>query len=74
MSMEERNMPAWEYKTVVREEDQLLTDEQLNKLGAYGLELVGILPITKQVTVVGRTDTHHTVHYYFKRPKAEGGK
>ncbi|HRU05197.1 MAG TPA: hypothetical protein P5137_05415 [Candidatus Brocadiia bacterium] len=66
-------MPVWEYKTISREEDQLLNDEQLNKLGAYGLELVGILPIARQETVVGRTQTRHTIHYFFKRPKAEGG-
>ena len=65
-------MPVWEYKTVMREEEQLLTDEQLNKLGAYGLELVGILPITKQRTEIGKTQTYHTVHYYFKRAKGEG--
>ena len=64
-------MPVWEYKTVVREEDQLLTDEQLNKLGAYGLELVAVLTFARAVTNVGRTDTHHTVHYFFKRPKSE---
>ena len=66
-------MPAWEYKLYSREEDELLTEEQLNKLGAHGFELVGILPIVKSVTIVGRTDTHHTVHYFFKRPKPAGG-
>jgi len=65
-------MTIWEYKTIAREEEQLLTDEQLNKLGEHGLELVGILPIVKEITVVGKTTTHHTIHYFFKRPKSSG--
>ena len=56
---------------LAREENQLLTDEQLNKLGELGLELVGILPISHEVTEVGRTWTKHTVHYFFKRPKPQ---
>jgi hypothetical protein len=66
-------MQPWEYKIVSRDEDQLLTDEQLNKLGEHGLELVGILPLARQVVVVGKATTVHTVHYFFKRPRKEGG-
>ena len=62
-------MPAWEYKTVAREEDQLLTEEQLNKFGEHSYELVGLIAISGEVTVVGKTTIKHTVHYYFKRPK-----
>ena len=67
-------MPSWEYKVYSREEDQLLTEEQLDELGVHGFELVGILPIAKTVIVVGRTETHHTVHYFFKRRKPAGGQ
>ena len=62
-------MPTWEYRTITREQDEILTDEQLNKVGEHGLELVSILLIPKQVTVVGKTTVLHTVHYFFKRPK-----
>jgi len=64
-------MQQWEYKTLAREEDQLLTDDQLNKLGEHGLELISILPIFHEVTEVGRTWKKHTVYYYFKRPKPQ---
>lgn len=62
-------MPQWEYKTLIREQDQLLTDDQLNKMGEHAMELIGVLPIAQEVTVVGRTRTVYTVHYFFKRPK-----
>ena len=62
-------MPPWEYKTIVRERDKLLTDEQLNKIGAYGFELVAVLTITEDITVVGRHETRTNVHYFFKRPR-----
>ena len=65
-------MPVWEYKTVVREEDQLLSDEQLNKIGAHGLELVAVVPIAKQEVALGKTQLRHTTHYFFKRPKKDG--
>ncbi len=62
-------MPQWEYKVVVREEEQVLTEEQLNKLGEHRLELLAVVPISKEVTIVGRTSRQNTVHYFFKRPK-----
>jgi len=62
-------MPAWEYKVISREEGQLLTDEQLNKLGEHGLELIAVVPVAREVTEVGKTKTVQTVHYFFKRPK-----
>ncbi len=63
-------MSAWEYKTVEREQEELLTEEQLNKLGASGYELISVLALTDEIIVVGRQQTHRSVHYFFKRPKA----
>lgn len=64
-------MPAWEYKTVARRADQPLTDEQLNKFGAAGLELVNVLAISEETTVIGRQVTRTTLHYFFKRPSKQ---
>ena len=63
-------MSVWEYKTIARGEDELLTDEQLNKIGALGLELVSVTPVTATEVVVGKTVTKHVLHYFFKRAKA----
>ena len=63
-------MAAWEYKTYAREYGELLTEAELNQLGAQGFELVSALTISEQVTVVGRHETHTKVHYFFKRAKA----
>ena len=62
-------MAAWEYKTYIRGNGELLTEAQLNQLGAQGFELVGLLSVAEQVTVVGRHETHTKVHYFFKRAK-----
>ncbi len=63
-------MAIWEYITAVRAHDQLLTDEQLSKFGARGYELVSVLALTDEVTVVGHLEKHTNVHYFFKRPKS----
>ena len=48
--------PRWEYKTVVREVTSgLMSETELNGLGAEHWELVGIIPVGAQV------------HFYFKR-------
>ena len=64
-------MPAWEYKTIERRSDQPLTEEQLNKVGALGLELVTVLAISEEATVIGRQVQRTTLYYFFKRPKKE---
>jgi hypothetical protein len=63
-------MADWEYKTVVRPYHELLTDAQLNELGAHGFELVNAFVVTDTATVVGRHETQHKVHYFFKHHKA----
>lgn len=63
-------MPVWEYKDVARDEAELLTEEQLNKAGAAGFELVTVMPLVRTEVVVGKPATRHTVHYFFKRAKA----
>jgi len=65
-------MRVWEYKTIAREEDQMLTEEQLNKIGALGLELVTVFPATTHEIIVGKTVVRNTIHYFFKRPKPQG--
>lgn len=62
-------MQIWEYATTKRNEDQLLTDADLNKMGEHGYELVNVLGITEEATVVGRLEKRNVVHYFFKRPK-----
>jgi hypothetical protein len=59
-------MAAWEYKAVVRPYQDLLTEAELNALGAHGFELISTFVVQDTVTVVGRHETHHTVHYFFK--------
>jgi hypothetical protein len=63
-------MAAWEYKAVVRPYNELLTEAQLNELGAHGFELINTFAITDTVTVLGRHEAQHKVHYFFKRQKA----
>ena len=63
-------MAAWEYKAVVRPYNELLTEAQLNELGAHGFELVNTFVMAETVTVVGRHETQSKVYYFFKRPKA----
>ncbi len=62
-------MPAWDYKTVVRPQGEMLSEEQLNLLGTHGFEMVGIVAVSEKVTIVGRQETHTQVHYFFKRPR-----
>ena len=63
-------MPAWEYKTVARKKDELMTDEEMNKFGAAGLELVAVVATEEEEMIVGRKERTHRFFYYFKRPKA----
>ncbi|MGO8703652.1 MAG: hypothetical protein ACLQVA_07520 [Candidatus Brocadiia bacterium] len=63
-------MAAWEYKTAVKPYHELLTEAQLNELGAHGFELINSFVVTETATVVGRQETQHKVHYFFKRQKA----
>jgi hypothetical protein len=63
-------MAAWEYKAVVRPYHELLTEAQLNELGAHGFELINTFTVTDTVTVLGRRESQHKVHYFFKRQKA----
>ena len=50
--------PRWEYQEVVREVDSgLLSEAELNVLGADGWELAGAVPAGAQV------------HFYFKRER-----
>jgi hypothetical protein len=51
--------PRWEYQAVVREiTTGLLSEAELNQLGAEHWELVGVVPAGAQV------------HFYFKRERA----
>ena len=63
-------MAVWEYKTYMRGHGELLTEAELNQLGAQGYELVTLLSVAEQVTVVGRHEVHIKMHYFFKRAKA----
>ena len=63
-------MAAWEYKAVVRPYTELLTEAQLNELGAHGLELINAFTVTDTVIVLGRHEMQHRVHYFFKQHKA----
>jgi hypothetical protein len=49
--------PRWEYRELVREAPDLLSEAELNALGAEGWELTGVAP-------AGRS-----VHFYFKRER-----
>ena len=50
---------AWEYKTVVRHagHEQLLSEQELNRLGGEGWELAGVASQPERVI------------FYFKRPR-----
>jgi len=63
-------MPAWEYKMIARKDDALLTEQQLNKLGEHGYELVSVVAMQEERTVVGRHETYNVVRYFFKRPRS----
>lgn len=62
-------MPAWEYKTVVRTQDEQMTDEEMNKLGAAGMELVAVVTTAEEEVIVGRKEQKNRFYYYFKSPK-----
>ena len=47
-------MSAWEYKTVVRSAQEMLSEEQLNAMGGNGFELLQVLHVSENMTVVGR--------------------
>ncbi len=63
-------MADWEYKVVVKPYSELLTEAQFNELGAHGFELINVFAVTDTATVVGRHETQHKVHYFFKHHKA----
>jgi hypothetical protein len=67
-------MPVWEYKTVRREEENALTEEELNALGGAGLELVSVAVTQRDVTIVGRTEKVSRLHYFFRRVKPAAAK
>ena len=62
-------MPAWEYKTVVRSAQEMLSEEQLNAMGANGFDLLQVLHIAENLTVVGRHETMNKVYYFFRRAR-----
>jgi hypothetical protein len=49
--------PRWEYREIVRESPDLLSEAELNALGDAGWELAGVAPAG------GR------IHFYFKRER-----
>jgi hypothetical protein len=51
---------AWEYKTIIKgaTADAVLSERELNDLGAGGWELVGVITVGQ------------SVHYHFKRLRA----
>jgi hypothetical protein len=49
--------PRWEYRELVREAPDLLSEPELNALGAEGWELTGVAGIERRV------------HFYFKRER-----
>ena len=61
-------MKKWEYKVLVRKHDELLTEDQLNEIGAQGFELCNVCSTTIEETFVGRTQTGNVLRYFFKRP------
>jgi hypothetical protein len=63
-------MAVWEYKAAVKPYNELLTEAQLNELGAHGFELINAFAVTDTTIVLGRHETQHKVHYFFKRQKA----
>ena len=49
--------PRWEYREVIREAPDLVSEAELNALGAEGWELTGVAPAGRYV------------HYYLKRER-----
>ena len=70
----EVNMPAWEYKVTTCDQDDMLTEEQLNVLGEAGLELITVVSTTYEEMVVGKVTQKNRFHYFFKRPKQAKSK
>ena len=62
-------MPVWEYKTVARQGQEMLSEEQLNTMGAGGFELLQVLHVMENLMVVGRHETVSKVYYFFKRAR-----
>ena len=60
-------MAAWEYKIAVREEDNPLSEEELNALGMEGLELVNVAVTQREERVIGRLERRNRFYYFFKR-------
>ena len=52
-----KESPVWQYKQVIRDlnTEQMLNEEELNKFGEQGWELVGVVT------------NGATAHFYFKR-------
>lgn len=63
-------MAKWEYKVTSRDQDSLLTEEQLNVLGEAGLELVTVATAPFEEIEVGRRVQRVRFFYFFKRPLA----
>ena len=49
--------PRWEYREIVRETSELLSERELNELGQDWWELTGVAPAGSRV------------HFYFKRER-----
>ena len=49
--------PRWEYREIVREASELLSERELNALGEERWELIGVTPGGSRV------------HFYFKRER-----
>ena len=64
-------MPVWEYKVTSRPSDNLLTEEQLNKLGEAGLELISVVTAAYEETVIGKVEQNIRFYYFFKKPKGK---
>ena len=62
-------MPVWDYKMIARQSHEMLSEEQLNTMGANGFELLQVLNVAESVTVVGRHETVNKVYYFFKRAR-----
>ena len=65
-------MSTWEYKVTGRYEDDLLTEEQLNVLGAAGLELISVVVAQQEQVVIGRQERRNKFYYFFRQPRAGG--
>lgn len=63
-------MPVWDYKMISRQSHEMLSEEQLNTMGANGFELLQVLNVSESMTVVGRRETVNKVYYFFKRVRA----